>query len=762
MRYPTRFLFIFSACLLLLSACNILPATPSFTTTVKTAGQPLPPSSTPTSIFPWLEQTDLLFQPGDLPQEVSATGLDNSIPTYLQEKLGAAPQGAASLRLVQPGNQLDYGNVSLFYYPDLTSLQNITGKLVQTEELRTPGVPQPGIGEQAFLFYPSQPGQETVLIFRQCHTLVTIRLLQGPDQAVILRYGERLTQRIEQVDCHGAGTIPLQSPPLILPTGTNQPSANISQGFTANVSRLPDPQGTDLIRAYTFLDQQHGWLALGASILITSDGGSTWQPISTAPGQVDGLGFQSLQQGWMHTIQGYFTTADGGLSWQTSSTPAEMAARMPATETGKTNNDETTYVFCPDLDFNSAGPFFALDASTAWAFCTSGGMTHFVRRALYQTTDAGKTWKLLTDQPPFGWLGASNLVFLDALHGWLAASDNGVFATSDGGKTWQSLDIFPIGAGSASQVSFLSLDSGYVVVRQTADNEGRDILLETTDGGQSWQPIYQAPPPMPLPTGPFQFFPDLSGIGAGDSAFLATNDAGETWSILSTYAGFCPGEFALQVTALSFADPSQGWFEGTCASQAHAVLYHTNDGGKSWSNLPGKGLPDDQGVALSFLDANLGYLVTHGGYLFRTQDGGQSFTPVDDTPVHTRSLHFFTPAGGWETRGTQLFASNDGGKTWQALPVPLLVQYFWRLPSGLVWLVTGQASADNGSPLRQVFTSPDNGQTLVEHAFGELATNWNAPYLDAIQFADELHGWLRAGTSLYYTPDGGQNWSQLH
>jgi len=167
-------------------------------------------------------------------------------------------------------------------------------------------------------------------------------------------------------------------------------------------------------------------------------------------------------------------------------------------------------------------------------------------------------------------------------------------------------------------------------------------------------------------------------------------------------------------------------------------------------------------VDLSFIDPNLGYLVTHTGLLFRTQDGGKTFVPVDNLAVHTRSLHFYTQDIGWETRGTQLFATTDGGNTWQALPVSLPVQYFWRLSSGEAWLVTGDTSADTGAPLRQVFTTTDNGQTLVEHAFGELATNWNAPYLDTIQFVDELHGWLRAGDSLYYTWDGGQDWSQLH
>ena len=758
MRTSARLLLLLSTCLLLLSTCTGTPVTPTLYTK-----QPLPPPPTPPPLFSWLGQADLLFQPGDLPEEITPTALDNAIPAFLQDKLGAAPQGAAGLRLLQPGQALDYGNVSLFYYLDRIALQDISEKLVQTEELRTPGVPQAGIGEQAFLFYPTQAGQESALFFRECHSIVEIRLLQGPDVAVILRYGERLAQRIQQVDCRGAASVPVQSPPPLLPTATAQPAAAISQGFPANVSRLPDPQGMDILRAYAFLDAQHGWLALGASLLATADGGMTWQPQATAPAQVDALAFQSMQQGWMHTTQGYFTTRDGGATWQASAnSPVEVAARLPRPATAKADNGDEIYTFCPDTSANGAGPFFALDAGTAWAFCTSGAMSHYVRRGLYQTSDGGQTWKLLTGQAPFGWSGASNLFFLDRQHGWLAAAEAGLYATVDGGLTWHSLDVFPPGDGTAAQVSFLSPQTGFVVARQMVLDDSRDVLLKTTDGGLSWQPIYQTPALMPLPTGPFQFFPDLSGIAAGDSAFLSTSDAGKTWSVLSPYTGFCTGDFALQATALSFVDRFQGWFVYTCAGQPHPVLYHTSDGGKTWSSLAAAGLPQDQAVALSFLDAHLGYLVTHGGYLFRTQDGGQTFAPVDGAAIHTRSLRFFTSQIAWETRGTQLYATSDGGKTWQALPVALPVQYFWRLPSGLAWLVTGETTADNGAPLRSVFTTNDDGQTLLEHTFGDLPSTFSAPYLDVLQFVDEQHGWLRAGASLYYTADGGRDWSQLH
>ncbi len=711
-------------------------------------------------LYAWLGQPELLYQPGDLPEAVSTANFSNIAPDYLKDKYGVPPDAAASLQLLTAGGEA-YGSVSLFLYQDPTGLKEAARRLEQVEEYRRPGLPQPGIGDQAFLFLAEQPGLDSALFFQACRSYVELRLLNSPDPAVILRYAQRLAQRVQQVDCQGEAVVPIQTPPPPLPTAASVSAETIRQGFTPNVTYLPDPQGADTIRAYVFIDAQHGWVALGASILATSDGGGSWQARSTAPGQVAALAFQSLQEGWMQAGPGFFTTHDGGSTWQAAGQASPALSPMLPPVTTRTGNGEEAYGFCQDKTADLAGPFFALDAHTGWAFCTSSAMDHFTFHDLYRTTDGGVTWQLLTGQAPYGLDGASNLFFLDKQHGWLA-SDMGVFATPDGGLTWQSLDLFPPDAGTASQVRFLSTQVGYVIAGHLPINEGRDVLLGTLDGGQTWQPVYQAPPPALFPDGPFQFFPGLGGVGAGDSGFLASADGGRSWTNLAPYAGICSGEQAVQVTALSFADPQHGWAAFTCAGQPLSAVYATADGGKTWATLPAAGLPQDGIAALSFLDPQTGFLVTHAGLLFLSGDGGQSFAPVDGTAVHTRSLHFATPELGWELRGPQLFETRDGGHTWQPLPELLPVQYFSGLAGGLAWLVAGDTSADNGNPLRRVFTTLDDGQTLEEHAFGSLPTNLDAPYLDAIQFIDAGHGWLRAGDALFYTQDGGQDWAQLH
>ena len=47
--------------------------------------------------------------------------------------------------------------------------------------------------------------------------------------------------------------------------------------------------------------------------------------------------------------------------------------------------------------------------------------------------------------------------------------------------------------------------------------------MATTNGGQTWNPVFQAPLPELFPAGPFQFTSDTTGIGAGDAGILGTS-----------------------------------------------------------------------------------------------------------------------------------------------------------------------------------------------------------------------------------------------
>lgn len=83
---------------------------------------------------------------------------------------------------------------------------------------------------------------------------------------------------------------------------------------------------------------------------------------------------------------------------------------------------------------------------------------------------------------------------------------------------------------------------------------------------------------------------------------------------------------------ISFADPLNGWY-GT----GKGDLFRTTDGGASWSKIASK--PGTFISALGFVDANTGFIgnigtdyypgVTDTTPLYRTDDGGVTWTPAD-------------------------------------------------------------------------------------------------------------------------------------
>ncbi|HEX3869207.1 MAG TPA: YCF48-related protein, partial [Pirellulales bacterium] len=124
---------------------------------------------------------------------------------------------------------------------------------------------------------------------------------------------------------------------------------------------------------------------------------------------------------------------------------------------------------------------------------------------------------------------------------------------------------------------------------------------------------------------------------------------------------------------VQFVDPERGWAVGD-----RGVIWHTEDGGRSWVLQP-------SGVtcrlsSVSFVDAENGWAVggttqgythTTRGVLLVTHDGGRSWR-CDRTLVlpALRQVRFFDRANGWAlgessaTFASGVFSTEDGGRSW--------------------------------------------------------------------------------------------------
>lgn len=351
------------------------------------------------------------------------------------------------------------------------------------------------------------------------------------------------------------------------------------------------------------------------------------------------------------------------------------------------------------------------------------------------------------------------VAFADAAHGFLA-DGSAIHFSADGGNTWTRLSDAGAPVGT---LDFVSATLGWA---------GTDAgLLATADGGKSWAKVAVG--------GTFKRvdFGDATHGWALDDKLnlLASTDGGKSWV---QRANPCGQEAA--TSAFSFVDAASGWM--LCGGQPGAGqqgkwLFRTLDGGRTWTNLtstpsegapPGQpgGLPAGGYVAdLFFLDAAHGWFSLNRGGLWSTADGGSTWTQArglsgaDSLPA----VRFVSPEKGFmiQEQGTRgLLATLDGGATW----VPLYpgLRPNTNLPQRAFdmqnWLAVGDR-VENGAILK----TTDAGTTWSR--VGSLGSD---PVFD-VSFPDPQHGWAVTdhwnGTAtsrvLSRTTDGGATWTQV-
>jgi photosystem II stability/assembly factor-like uncharacterized protein len=196
-------------------------------------------------------------------------------------------------------------------------------------------------------------------------------------------------------------------------------------------------------------------------------------------------------------------------------------------------------------------------------------------------------------------------------------------------------------------------------------------LLRTDDGGRSWTGI---------PTG---ITADLARIRAvnqdtvliGSGCVLRrSDDGGTTFKRLpftSSETG-CPATIA----SLHFPSPLTGFL-----LLSDGTVVQTANGGTSFSGrtaVPGTEATKPAGPAATptdilFTTAEIGFAITKGpdgGRVFRTTDGGNTWTLESHVGNGLNGLHFPDPAVGYAVGdGNMVLKTTDGGETWEAQAV---------------------------------------------------------------------------------------------
>ncbi len=317
-------------------------------------------------------------------------------------------------------------------------------------------------------------------------------------------------------------------------------------------------------------------------------------------------------------------------------TPAPSASPTPA----------------PPLQFRSIGPAVSggrvatiagsdRDPALVYVGAAGGGV--------WKSTNGGASFAPIFDHEGTQSIGAIAVAPGDPSDVWVGTGEawvrndvlpgDGIYRSRDGGKTWRNM-----GLRDSSQIARVLIDprdSKRIVVAALGDpfkdSEERGVF-RSTDGGATWtKTLYRGP-----------------GVGASDLAMDPKHP-----DVL--YAGLW--RFRRSAWHL--------WSGGTDDG-----IYKSTDGGATWTQLTGHGLPATMGrIGLAFAPSDPARLYAlieaDGGVLWRSDDGGANWTMTSsNTLINERPFYYSRvvvdphDANHLFSVSVKLAESRNGGKTW--------------------------------------------------------------------------------------------------
>lgn len=278
-----------------------------------------------------------------------------------------------------------------------------------------------------------------------------------------------------------------------------------------------------------------------------------------------------------------------------------------------------------------------------------------------------------------------------------------LYRSDDGGRHWN--ELLHDGRGPFTQVQFQDAQHGFVKGWVHSGPEMAPALYVTRDGGQQWTDMNPTLPPgiwgiwngaTTFPTPAVGYSVDRFGIegGVGDPAqrllqvvILATADGGHTWEDHPLPDGY------RATGGISFVDAQHGLI--TALGPTGYSILRTADGGVHWQvayTTEGKpvGAPlyDIQMISATDGVAAGGWWIKSGlsplQLVLATHDGGATWSPIyrgdDREAAAIVRIQFADGKTGWAETGIATLGANgtmhgkllmtqDGGHTWQKLPV---------------------------------------------------------------------------------------------
>jgi len=399
---------------------------------------------------------------------------------------------------------------------------------------------------------------------------------------------------------------------------------------------------------------------------------------------------------------------------------------------------------------------------------------------IYKTTDGGQNWKNmgLKNSERISSIAVnpenSDEVYVGVLGNlWGESDERGVYKTTDGGETWES--IFKVNATTGCSdlivdpTNFNTMYAAFWEFNRTAysfsSGGANSALYKTTDAGKTWDKIHNGFPTGDLgrfsiavaPSEPNRLYAVVEA--KKDKGLYRSDDGGASWKYLNK-------DFEVVVRPFYFSRIVVSPYNPDILLKAGLSGYMSKNGGKTFRAINGGVHSDFHDYAFSVSDSSKIYVGTDGG-VYRSYDGGDVWEMVRGLPI-SQFYHvsvdnqkpynvygglqdngsWFGPsakAGGVENRDWISVGAGDGFRVYPHPTDPNIV-YSEMQGAENIWRINVEKNQ-----LKTIKPTP-------ESADDKLRFNWNAPLSTSLHNPDRLYV---ASQYIHVSDDRGETWRKM-
>lgn len=421
---------------------------------------------------------------------------------------------------------------------------------------------------------------------------------------------------------------------------------------------------------------------------------------------------------------------------------AKSSNTTPSTSAASNTFDETLF---KGLRWRNIGPFRGGRSNAVAGVVQNDNIyyTGYTGGGLWKTEDAGLTWRNISDgffkTSTVGDIAVAesdpNVIYVGmgehAIRGVMTTFGDGVYKSTDAGKTWKHIGLDKTRHVSDVVVHPNNPDIVYVAAQGAAHgpNEERGIY-KSTDGGQNWKKVlyvdvntgasslsmdYNNPRILYAATWQHRRHPWQVESGGPGCSLWKSVDSGETWTKISKGLPDKMGKMGISVSKAN----SNRVYAIVEAEKSKAGLYRSDDGGMSWSMFSNNQEITSRSwyymeVFADPQNADIVYVLN--APMMRSIDGGKTFSRVNVGHGDTHDL-WINPGNNQnmilgDDGGGEI--SFNGGRSWSTLNNQPTAQFY-------------RVNTDNLFPYRVYGGQQDNTSVVIasrNNGFGITAKDW--------------------------------------